>query len=405
MSNSHKFLFKLGGLVLLTPVALAIVLVVLHRLGLVKAWVFPLVPISIFCVFGGASCITMAQMRRERRSSLRSHFRNPLGKTNLLPQTQVTNQQQPHHRRLMWLRSLCWGLAILLISINLSTYLLAYHATHVRAPGQFGLGVPKPSNIITPSDRGLPYTTLKIPVSQSEWLEAWEIPSQTLDSKGTVLLFHGNLGTKSSQLLAPAQSFVSLGFDAILVDFQGVGGSTGTTNTIGVREAQDVVATFNFLKKRDIRESKPHSPIVLYGVSMGSAAILKAIATHHLNPNAVILELPFAHLVDAVKSRLRYYRVPTFPTAELLIFWAGIQHGLNGFHHNPIDYAKEIACPTLVIHGAQDKWTTVADIEALVNNIPAPKQLVISPKAGHHQLIGVDRPLWDMTVKAFLRSL
>ena len=88
-----------------------------------------------------------------------------------------------------------------------------------------------------------------------------------------------------------------------------------------------------------------------------------------------------------------------------MIFWASIQHGVNGFGHNPIHYAKAVNCPTLVIHGAQDKWTPVKDIEALVNNIPASKQLVVSPDAGHHQLIGVDRPLWDASISNFLTPI
>ena len=47
----------------------------------------------------------------------------------------------------------------------------------------------------------------------------------------------------------------------------------------------------------------------------------------------------------------------------------------------------------------------LSDIEALVNNIPAKKQLVVSPDAGHHQLIGVDRPLWDNSINNFLKGI
>ena len=352
MTTSRKLLFNVGVLALFAPVGLTLVLVVLHLLGAINAWIFPLVHVGAFCLFGGTSCLVAAQVIARR------------------PVQPAAPRHITHQRR----RQLCSGLVILLVSLNLPAYLLAYHMTHVREPGQIGISVPKPSHDNTPTDRGLFYATRTIPISQSQWLETWEIPAQTAKPRGTVLLFPGNLGTKSSQLIPPAQSFAALGFNTVLVDFQGVGGSSGNTVTLGIKEAQDVVTVFNDLKKRNVVLGNEESPIILYGVSMGTAAILRAIATHQITPDAVILELPFIHLIDAVKSRLRYHKIPTDPTATLMIFWASIQPGLNGFGHNPIHYAKAVECPTLVIHGAQDKWTPVSDIEALVQTIPASKQ-------------------------------
>ncbi|MBE9066435.1 alpha/beta fold hydrolase [Leptolyngbya cf. ectocarpi LEGE 11479] len=374
MTTSRRWLFKVGYGVLFAPVGLAVILVVLHSLGAINAWGFPLVHVGVFCLFGGSSCLVAAQFVGRR------------------PAQRVAASQR---------RWLGWGLAILLV-INVPTYGLAYQMTHVRAPGQLGIGVPKPKNAKTPSDRGLSYATRTIPISSSQWLETWEISAEASTPRGTVLLFPGNLGTKSSQLISPAQTFSSLGFDTVLVDFRGVGGSSGSTVTLGIDESEDVVTVYNYWKEQ---QGRGDAPIILYGVSMGSAAILRAIATHKINPDAIILELPFVRLVDAVKSRLRHHKIPTNPTAALMVFWAGIQHGVNGFGHNPISYAKAVDCPALVIHGAQDKWTPVDDIESLVNNIPASKQLVVSPEAGHHQLIGVDRPLWDASVSNFLKAI
>ena len=382
MITSRKWLYGAGCLTLFVPVGLAVALGILHWLGAINAWVFPLVHIGVFCVFGGFSCLVAAQLVDRKPPQF-------------LP---IKNADY------RWRRQLCWGLIILLLSLNVPAYLLSYHMTHVRIPGQLGLGVPKPRNTKTPSDRGLSYATRTIPIGQSQWLETWEIPAQTSIPRGTVLLFPGNLGTKSSQLISPAQSFSALGFNTILVDFQGVGGSSGNTVTLGIKESEDVVAVFNYLKEQHVMTGNQDSPIILYGVSMGTAAILRAISTYPIHPDAIILELPFIRLIDAIKSRLRHHKIPTIPTANLLIFWAGFQHGIYSFGHNPIHYAKAVDCPTLIIHGAQDKWTPVKDIEALVHTIPAAKQLVVSPKAGHHQLIGVDRPLWNSTITNFLSA-
>jgi uncharacterized protein len=88
---------------------------------------------------------------------------------------------------------------------------------------------------------------------------------------------------------------------------------------------------------------------------MGSAAILKAVADKAVNPDGIIIELPFARLLDALRSRLRAVGLPPFPLAELMVFWGGIQHGFNGFARNPVTYASQVSSPTLILHGKLDR--------------------------------------------------
>ncbi|MEM9486599.1 MAG: alpha/beta hydrolase, partial [Cyanobacteria bacterium P01_F01_bin.116] len=243
MVASRKWLLSLGVFTLLAPIALGLVLVVLHWLGVINAWVFPLFHVGVFCIFGGVSCLITAQV-----------VRRPVYK-------RVGN------RRRRWY----WALALLVLCLNTPAYLLSYHMTHVRTPDQFGIGMPRPAHTQKPSDRGLSYATRTIPISQSQWLEAWEINAPTARPKGTILLFHGNLGSKSSQLIPPAQSFTEREFNTLLIDFQGGGGSSGDTVTLGINEAKDVVAAVNYQKEQNIANGQADSPIVLYGVSMGTA--------------------------------------------------------------------------------------------------------------------------------------
>jgi uncharacterized protein len=289
-----------------------------------------------------------------------------------------------------------WGL-IAVVGVNAIAAVAAYAMTHYRVPGQIGLGSPKPVNSKVPTDLGLQYTSQKIPIRNRAWLETWWVPIQQAESNGTVLLFPGSGGTKSSQLLAPAKAFNALNYDTLLVDFQGVGGSSGNSKTLGMKEAKDVATVFNYAKNLKLKR-----PIVLYGVSMGSAAILRAIAVDHVQPDAVILELPFVRLVDAVKSRFRVFKVPDFGLAKLLVFWGSLQHGVNGFDHNPITFAQRVNCPALVFQGQQDQWTTVAEVESLVHNLRGPKALVVFPKAGHQLLVTMDKNRWTQSVESFL---
>lgn len=381
MNTLRRSLVFTGALSLLILAGLILVLLGLHQVGLISFWQFPLKHVAAFFVFGSVVCFLAALVLKLFQQSPHTLHK---------PST-----SKPRSRR-RWLGLI----VVLLIAINGPAYLLAYHMTHVHIPGTVGIGVPKPSNTAKPSDRGLDYATHRIPIGASAWLEAWLVPTPAATALGTVILFPGNLGTKSSQLISPAQTFTALGYDCLLVDFQGVGGSSGNTVTIGMKEAQDVVRSLAYAQEIGLS-----SPTILYGVSMGSAAILRAIALENITPDAVILELPFARMLNAIRSRLRYHQIPAFPTAELLLFWGSVQHGVNGFGHNPVDFAKSVNSPTLVIHGEQDKWTTVAEIKALFENLTNPKQLVISLDGGHHQLIGVDRSLWDSSVVDLLSSL
>jgi uncharacterized protein len=291
------------------------------------------------------------------------------------------------------------GVLIVFLTLNILSYFGAYALTHFSAPGHLGLGLPRPTSSKRPTDVGLEYVTQRIPISQTEWLETWFIPAQSSASSGTVMLFPGNAGSKAKQLLAPTQVFHDLGYDALLVDFRGVGGSGGNTTTLGMRESKDVALTM-----RHAQHSNFQRPFILYGVSMGSAAILRAVAHEKVKPDAVILELPFARFLEAVRSRLRAIRVPTFPMAELLVFWGSVQHRFNGFTHNPVTYAKQVKCPTLLLHGKLDKWTSVAEIDRIFRNLQGSKQLVIFPNAGHDLLVTVDRERWKQRVDRFLKE-
>jgi uncharacterized protein len=295
---------------------------------------------------------------------------------------------------------LCKFAWVAFIVLNFLAYVGAYGLTHFNPPGHWGLGLPRPTGSTVPADLGLEYVTKRIPVGSKEWLETWFIPAQNSVPRGTVFLFPGNAGSKAKQLLAPAQVFHGLGYNTLLVDFRGIGGSSGNTTTLGVREAKDVAIAI-----KDAERSKFQHPFILYGVSMGSAAILKAVAQEKIKPEALILELPFARLLDAVRSRLRASRIPTFPIAELLVFWGSVQHRFNGFTHNPVTYASKVKCPTLVLHGKLDKWTTVAEIQQIYQNLQGSKQQVSFPNTGHSLLVTIDKNRWTQSVDQFLHGI
>lgn len=282
------------------------------------------------------------------------------------------------------------------LALNGMGYASAYMMTHYQsADEKFSLGVPRSQNYNSPQDFNLEYTTHKIPLPDNQWLDSWLIKSAA-KSQGVAILFHGKDNNKSS-LLDAAKIFHNLNYDTLLVDFRGAGKSSGNISTVGAGEAKDVVAAVNYLEQLNLEK-----PVILYGISMGSAAILKAIAKHDIQPDAIILELPFTSLLSAVKTRLKNSYLPPSPMGELIVFWGSIQHGFNGFKHQPLEDAKVVKCPTLILAGERDRTVTIAEIKMLSQNINGFKNMVIFPQAGHEILARTDRELWTKTVTNFL---
>lgn len=254
----------------------------------------------------------------------------------------------------------------------------------------FGMDNPRPLNKKTPDKN---FKTIRL--KSNKEIECWLI--KTEDAKGTVVLFHGYGGEKSS-MLDKADVFQRLGFNTLLVDFMGAGGSEGNQTTIGFKEADQVKTCVEFLRRGGEKN------IVLFGTSLGAAAIMKAMHDYTLPVISIIIECPFGTMLQTVKNRFTTMHVPTFPMANLLVFWGGVLNGFNAFDHNPVDYAKEINCPTLLFYGAKDEKVTAEETRAIFNNLAGPKKLVTFPLAGHENYLRKYRDLWTEEVSAFLNE-
>jgi uncharacterized protein len=233
----------------------------------------------------------------------------------------------------------------------------------------------------------------KIFIGETNRIGCWMIKAAA--SKGTIIMFHGYAGEKSS-LLGRAKEFLDFGYNTFLVDFNGSGESDGDQTSIGFHEARQVQLCFEFLKERGEKN------ILLFGTSMGAAAVLKSLHDFNSSPRAVILECPFGSLYKTVCARFRIMNLPAFPMAGLLTFWGGVQHGYWAFAHNPVNYAKSVTVPTLILFGEQDNRIGIDEIEAIYSNIQAPKTLKTYKNFGHDVFEVSNRDQWRADVGTFL---
>jgi alpha-beta hydrolase superfamily lysophospholipase len=340
-----------------------------------------------------------------------------LTKSKLIKSSARLSHFMPCKNRFLrsWLKALLLVLGAIATAINGIAWMHAHKMTHYVDVGQrtgkpeslfwinklqillTGVEVPRPVNRQTPQDYGLAYETHRIAVANQTELEAWFMPHS--QSRGVAIAFPGYAASKAG-ILAPAKILHELGYDVLLVDFRGAGGSTGSDTTLGVREAEDVVHAVAYAKQHWAGRS-----ILLYGASMGAVAVMRAIAVEGITPTAVILESPFDSLLNTVRHRFAAMGVPSFPAAELLVFWGGVQQGIDGFAHNPAEYAKAIRCPVLLMQGEADKRVTVPDAAAIFANLPGQKAFVVFPQAiGHGSLAQDDASQWRQQAQQFLQS-
>ena len=257
-----------------------------------------------------------------------------------------------------------------------------------------GARVPRPENRRSPTDVDLAYKTHVFPGLRGLPLEAWLVPRH--DARGTVLLFHGHAASKDSQL-REAKAFHEMGWNALLVDFHGSGGSGGNDDEHRLPRGDRRRASL-----RVRAPAAPGGPIVLYGASMGAAAVLKAVADEGLAADALVLESPFDSLLQTVRHRFHTMGVPAFPSAQLLVFWGGFDQGFDGFGHRPIESACRITRPTLVLGGAVDRWVTAAETKAIFESLRGPKTLHLFAGVGHEAFLRRHPGEWRAAVTGFL---
>lgn len=178
-------------------------------------------------------------------------------------------------------------------------------------------------------------------------------------------------------MLERARFLYQAGYSSLLFDFQAHGESAGEHITFGYLEQQDAWAAFQYLKQR-----APQQKIAVLGVSLGGAsALLSAIPQQ---ADALILEAVYSDLTTAIANRLemRLGQIGRYLTP--LLSWQ-IEPRL-GFNPNDLAPLKHIAntkAPVLIIAGAHDQHTKLAESEQFYQLAPEPKELWVLPNAKH----------------------
>jgi fermentation-respiration switch protein FrsA (DUF1100 family) len=192
-------------------------------------------------------------------------------------------------------------------------------------------------------------------------LLAWYLPPAR-DDGFVVLYLHGNAGHIGHRAyrLGPMRQ---PGWGVLLLEYRGYGGNPGSPSEAGL--LNDARAGLASLRAMGVAPGR----VLLWGESLGSGLAVFLAAEQTVA--AVLLEAPYTSISDM--ARRRYWFVP-----------------VNWLLRDRFESSRAIGgvrAPVLVMHGARDTIIPVAMGRAMYDAAPEPKQLWISPAAGHLDLV------------------
>jgi pimeloyl-ACP methyl ester carboxylesterase len=196
--------------------------------------------------------------------------------------------------------------------------------------------------------------------------------------RGTVVLLHG-YGLSQFSLAPWALRLAQDGWRCVLVDLRGHGKSTGKRIYYGTRETRDL----SQLLDRLAQDGQLNDPVAAFGESYGAALALRW-KTVEPRVRTVVAITPYAGLSNAVLNLCHEYAgwVPR------MFLRAGLKKlpAVLEVPAQELDTTTELTrspVTALLVAGAEDRITPVADVEQLQALAAPGSRLIVVPGATH----------------------
>ena len=255
---------------------------------------------------------------------------------------------------------------------------------------------------LTPASLDLKFEEASFLSRDGVSLDGWWVPAE--NAHGTVVLVHG-LNRSRIEMARKLPFLHEAGWNALLFDLRRHGKSGGTVRSLGWGERLDVLGAVDYARTRAPK------PVVAWGISFGGAAVVLAAAEEpHIA--GVVCDSSYRSLWDTARHHLELFRqlasrpsssperpplvirflraalpwVPTWPTADLTLFWMGRR---GGFDPGALDIVKAAerlkGRPALFVAGSGDERMPAAIAEdlALAAGSKASVLVVKSERHGH----------------------
>ncbi|MBQ8002220.1 MAG: alpha/beta hydrolase [Clostridia bacterium] len=227
-------------------------------------------------------------------------------------------------------------------------------------------------------------------------------PADTPSDK-IVLCHHGYTSTGWDSCSSVAAFFLREGYDCLVVDNRAHGKSEGDYVGFGILDRFDCLSWINYTNDRFMGKKD----IILYGVSMGAATVVMASGFKKIpeNVKAIISDCAFTSPYDVFSHILkRDYHLPEFPVMSINDMLTKKTAGYGFRDYSTFDAVASTKIPILFIHGEKDDFVPTEMSRKNFKACKAPKELLIVENAGHAAAYYENVPLYEATVKEFLKK-
>ena len=189
------------------------------------------------------------------------------------------------------------------------------------------------------------------------------------------------------------------GHAVLLLDLRAHGGSEGHLTTLGGHEREDVRAALGALRDRGLGDEG----FVLFGVSMGAVAVIRA-AAEEKDVRAVVAEAPFDSYRGTVTHHARlFFGLPEwFPLIPAAIQLAEWRAGFDADEVDTVDAARRMRAPLLLIVDGGDPRMPEVVVRRVYDAHPGLRRLWVAEGAPHSGASLVSG-YWE-TILAFLEE-
>jgi dienelactone hydrolase len=254
-----------------------------------------------------------------------------------------------------------------------------------------------------------PYSTQELIQRDSEDVEfttedglpirGWFLPAKS-GSPRTLIICHG-LGANRSNFLPFADVGDALEANVLIFDFRGHGDSGGHTVTMGYWEKLDVLAAVKYLREKRPTQARE---VFAIGISMGSAALIRAAAEVNPPLDGIIVDSSFPSAEELTNKVLAHYPSAIRP------FIAGPGVPLACLHAGcwlpdvrPIDDIARVRAPLLMIHDQGDELMLLENAQRLFNQALEPKKMWVTRIGSHGSSLFGAREDYLQTVRDFFK--
>lgn len=286
-------------------------------------------------------------------------------------------------------------LTILSVAVTLyllAGFLLAWQTLHLK----------RQPIIRTPKDYNMNYKDISFSTPDDLVLKGWFIPNS---ASNRLLLFahvgsfnrHGlipenqglfKLYDEEVEMLKTAKNFHKAGYNIIMFDLRNHGESSTSPNggalTVGISESLDIIGLMNFIKDE---EKLRDMDIYIMAFCTGANSVIIAMSKEKglFRKVKSMAAIQPVTMDVFIRSYLRRMLTPIGPLILMPIirFWVKLLTNHKTTDMSPMEYVKDIPCPTLFIQARNDPWTEAEDYNAIYKNAAHPKKQVLLEEPVH----------------------